>query len=355
MDQSLDEIIAERPNASRSRGRTANTRPRRNNYRDTQKVCPPPPIPIAALAAYQLPYRIARGVNDWVHDRFEDDRDTRSSRPPRQPRTDRYNSGSADQDSRGAKIRVNNIHYDLTQEDLEVRPLYSLAYITSTRNLTLTQELFTRIGPVHSVSLLYDRAGRSEGVAFVTYKRLSDAQTAIQEFDGANAKGQPIRLSLVTNTAPRRRNPFDSAEMPKGSLFDRAERPRGRDSRSLSPEAETSGGRRDRRNNSKLAPPDNIDRYIPGHRSPIRKHDSGRNRGRRGGREPREGTDSRTRGSGRTKKTQEELDQEMEDYWGKANAGADAATGAGADANQTAQPSKPAPATGGEEDIDMIE
>ncbi|EEQ28824.1 RNA binding domain-containing protein [Microsporum canis CBS 113480] len=333
MDQSLDEIIAERPNASRSRGRTANTRPRRNNYRDTQKVCPPPPIPIAALAAYQLPYRIARGVN--LPEETEQIWTSRSSRPPRQPRTDRYNSGSADQDSRGAKIRVNNIHYDLTQEDLE--------------------ELFTRIGPVHSVSLLYDRAGRSEGVAFVTYKRLSDAQTAIQEFDGANAKGQPIRLSLVTNTAPRRRNPFDSAEMPKGSLFDRAERPRGRDSRSLSPEAETSGGRRDRRNNSKLAPPDNIDRYIPGHRSPIRKHDSGRNRGRRGGREPREGTDSRTRGSGRTKKTQEELDQEMEDYWGKANAGADAATGAGADANQTAQPSKPAPATGGEEDIDMIE
>ncbi|KAK2850610.1 hypothetical protein FQN49_005499 [Arthroderma sp. PD_2] len=293
---------------------------------------------LPGLELWQLPgltgYFFLFG-SDWVHDRFEDDRDTRSSRAPRQPRTDRYNSGpAADQDTRGSKLRVNNIHYDLTQEDLE--------------------ELFTRIGPVNSVSLLYDRAGRSEGIAFVTYKRLSDAQTAIQEFDGANAKGQPIRLSLVSNAAPRRRNPFDSAELPKGSLFDRAERPRGRDSRSLSPDAEANGGRRSRRNN--LAPPENIDRYVPGQRSPIRKHDSGRNRGRRGGREAREGrNDSRTRGTGRTKKTQEELDQEMEDYWGKANTGAEAAAGATVDANQAAQPSQPAPAVGGEEDIDMIE
>ncbi|KAF3480084.1 RNA binding domain-containing protein [Arthroderma uncinatum] len=318
MDQSLDEIIAERPNTSRPRDRMANSRPRRNNYRDSQKV--------------------EETVQIWT---------SRSSRPPRQPRTDRYNSGPVvDHDSRGSKVRVNNIHYDLTQEDLE--------------------ELFTRIGPVNSVSLLYDRAGRSEGIAFVTYKRLSDAQTAIQEFDGANAKGQPIRLSLVTsNAGPRRRNPFDSAELPKGSLFDRAERPRGRDSRSLSPDADANGGRRSRRNNTNLAPPENIDRYVPGQRSPIRKHDSGRNRGRRGGREAREGNDSRTRGTGRTKKTQEELDQEMEDYWGKANTGAEAATGADAgtttaaatDANQAAQPSQPAPApaAGAEEDIDMIE
>ncbi|EGD93204.1 RNA binding domain-containing protein [Trichophyton tonsurans CBS 112818] len=327
MDQSLDEIIAERPDSSRPRGgRMAGSR-RRTNFRGSHK-----------------PSRGDRADLDldWVHDRFEDDRDSRSSRPPRQPRTDRYNSGPADQDSRGAKIRVSNIHYDLTQEDLE--------------------ELFTRIGPVYSVSLLYDRAGRSEGTAFVTYKRLSDAETAIHEFDGANAKGQPIRLTLVPSSAPRRRNPFDSAEMPKGSLFDRAERPRGRDSRSLSPDAaEASGGRRGRRNNTNLAPPDNIDRYVPGQRSPIRKHDSGRNRGRRGGgggRDSREATGSRNRGPGRTKKTQEELDQEMEDYWGKANA--DTAGGA---TNNTAenqpaaaQPAaQPAPAAGGEEDIDMIE
>lgn len=36
---------------------------------------------------------------------------------------------------------------------------------------------------------MYDRAGRSEGVAFVTYESHQDAKNAIREFDGANAAG----------------------------------------------------------------------------------------------------------------------------------------------------------------------
>lgn len=35
----------------------------------------------------------------------------------------------------------------------------------------------------------YDRAGRSEGTAFVTYETAKDASDAIREFDGANAAG----------------------------------------------------------------------------------------------------------------------------------------------------------------------
>lgn len=42
-------------------------------------------------------------------------------------------------------------------------------------------------------NLCYDRAGRSEGVAFVTYQYRDDATTAIQEFDGANANGKGSR------------------------------------------------------------------------------------------------------------------------------------------------------------------
>lgn len=75
------------------------------------------------------------------------------------------------------------------------------------------QDLFNRIGPVSNLSLVYDRAGRSEGVAYVTYNRANDARTAIAEFDGANAKGQPIRLTLVASGPGRRgRNPFDNVE-----------------------------------------------------------------------------------------------------------------------------------------------
>jgi THO complex subunit 4 len=37
--------------------------------------------------------------------------------------------------------------------------------------------------------LRYDRAGRSEGVAYVTYESKEDAEEAVKQFDGANANG----------------------------------------------------------------------------------------------------------------------------------------------------------------------
>jgi THO complex subunit 4 len=58
--------------------------------------------------------------------------------------------------------------------------------------LHTSQDLFDRIGPVLNVELTYDRAGRSNGVAFVTYQSAQDAKKAIREFDGANAKGKLI-------------------------------------------------------------------------------------------------------------------------------------------------------------------
>ena len=97
-------------------------------------------------------------------------------------------------------------------------------------------------------------------------------------------------------------------------------------------------------------PPTNVDRYVPGRgsrsRSPQRPRRDGRRPGarrergeRRGGR----GGGERTARDGRPKKTQEELDAEMEDYWGAKDNGADAAT--------TAVPT----AAATHDDIDMIE
>ncbi|KAK2748039.1 hypothetical protein FQN55_004588 [Onygenales sp. PD_40] len=278
---------------------------------------------------------------DWVHDKFEDDRDTRPSyRGNRAPHADRY-TPEPEPAQTGAKIRVTNLHYDLTEDDLE--------------------DLFTRIGPISSLSLRYDRAGRSEGVAFVTYKRTVDAQTAIREFDGANAKGQPISLTMVSSAPPRAaaRNPFDFAEKPKGSLFDRTEKPRTRDSRSLSledlsesPEGTTGRGGRTRRSDVTKPPPEHIDRYVPGQRSPRRRNDGGRGRGRRAG-EAKEGRERNgnagRQGGRRPRKTQEELDQEMEDYWGAA--AGETAAAADANGNGSAAPAPPV----ADDDIDMIE
>jgi THO complex subunit 4 len=94
-----------------------------------------------------------------------------------------------------ARLKVENLHYELSEDEVT--------------------ELFERIGPVVSARIEYDRSGRSEGVAYVTYTSMSHAREAIQKFSGANAKGmisgtrrvdigQPITVTLHTE-APRPR------------------------------------------------------------------------------------------------------------------------------------------------------
>lgn len=59
------------------------------------------------------------------------------------------------------------------------------------------KDLFNRIGPVEKLALSYDRAGRSNGVAYVTYERPQDAKKAIREFDGANANGEHVPIAIL--------------------------------------------------------------------------------------------------------------------------------------------------------------
>lgn len=164
-------------------------------------------------------------------------------------------------------------------------------------------------------------------------------------------------MAIVPAGGRRERNPFDSVEGAKGSLFDRVERPH---ERSLSPASDSEprrrggGGRRgargDRRSDVSKPPPAHIDRYVPGQSTAPPAPPAPR--GGRNGRE-RERADRMTV-NGRPRKTQNELDQEMEDYWGTANAGAGSAD------NETVpnEPQQIAPAStaaAGDDDIDMIE
>jgi THO complex subunit 4 len=238
----------------------------------------------------------------------------------------------------GVRLRVENLHYDLTEDDL--------------------RELFSRKGPVVEIQLLYDRQDRSRGTAFVTYNDLRDARDAIRDYDGANANGQPIRLTMVPIAPPTKpRNPFDTAERPSRSLFERIESP-ANDGRSRS----DSPRRNARRSNVERPPPDGIDRYIPGERNDSRRHSPlpRRGEGRRGNsdrgarrpgerrrRSPGKETDGHPLVGGRPRKTQEELDAEMEDYWG-AKEEAAKQNGTKSAAPDTASASV-------EDDVDMIE
>lgn len=231
-----------------------------------------------------------------------------------------------------------------------------------------------RIGPVVSCRLHYDRSDRSTGTAIVIYEDPRDARDAVREFNGANANGQPIRLSLQES----RRGP---AAAEGGSLFDRIQKP----SRSMFERIDSSddvnpprrrGGRRDDRSFSPrkgLRVPEGVDRYEPGGRDSRSPLPGGGRRGggrERGGRRPGARREESGRGGGRgkredgrsgprPKKTAEELDAEMEDYFG-GNGG----SAAGAENNGTTQqqngggaaPAAPAaPAATGDDDIDMIE
>lgn len=219
---------------------------------------------------------------------------------------------------------------------------------------------------------------RSQGTAFVTYEDPRDARDAIADYDGQNANGLPIKITMLPTapagaSGPRAAAPgaslFDRLDpRPPRSMFDRID---GGNARARDDSREDSRRRRDRSDSPRKARgavPEHIDRYVPGgrdSRSPVRRRgtpreagrrpgarreESGRGGGggggRRGGRTDEEG---RPLVGGRPKKTAAELDAEMEDYWGSKTAGDEASKGNGA----AAQASNGA-AHATTEDTDMV-
>ncbi|KAF3902109.1 hypothetical protein ABW21_db0203197 [Orbilia brochopaga] len=183
---------------------------------------------------------------------------------------------------------------------------------------------------------------------------------AVDQFDGANAKGQPIRVRIAPlHDRNRRGGPQHTNE--GRSLFERV---------AATPqdvETDESGRRSPRRGPRNVAEMRQnakelgIDRYIPGERGGPRDQQSrrgghvggGERERHRGGRGGGHGRGDRP-GSGvnRQRKTAEELDAEMNDYW-TANGGESSLQSAfapGAQAGGQPQPQQQQqtqPATGG--------
>lgn len=75
----------------------------------------------------------------------------------------------SDRINRGAEIKIENLHYNVTEKDL--------------------QDLFATVGEVTKAKIIFDTSGRSTGVGFVKYNEKEDAEKAIEkyhkvEFDG---------------------------------------------------------------------------------------------------------------------------------------------------------------------------
>jgi cold-inducible RNA-binding protein len=75
----------------------------------------------------------------------------------------------------GKKLYIGNLGYQVTKEDLE--------------------GLFAQAGTCESVSVIIDRAtGQSRGFGFVEMSSNSEAQKAIQQFNGHDLKGRALKV-----------------------------------------------------------------------------------------------------------------------------------------------------------------
>jgi len=144
------------------------------------------------------------------------------------------------------------------------------------------------------------------------YEDLRYAAEAIREFDGHRAMGQPIRVTLLPPPKQTGMSSPPSAPRPQRSLFDRVE-PRNDRTRSLSPDT----GRTARRTYGTTPSSGDVDRYIPtrAERSPLRRGNGPRSRRPGERRQPRRDEQGHPLVQGRPRKTTDELDAEMAEYW----------------------------------------
>ncbi|KAE9040094.1 hypothetical protein PR003_g5093 [Phytophthora rubi] len=84
--------------------------------------------------------------------------------------------GGKDSASPGTKILVKNLKFDILEEEV--------------------RELFGTVGEVSKAEIVYDRSGRSKGIARVWFTRRSDADKAIKQYDGRTLDGQPMQIAL---------------------------------------------------------------------------------------------------------------------------------------------------------------
>jgi cold-inducible RNA-binding protein len=75
-----------------------------------------------------------------------------------------------------AKLYVGNLSFNTTENDL--------------------QDLFATVGPVQEATIMQDRmTAKSRGFGFVTMSEASDAQKAIQQFNGKQVEGRALTVN----------------------------------------------------------------------------------------------------------------------------------------------------------------
>ncbi|GLE02407.1 hypothetical protein PINS_up011245 [Pythium insidiosum] len=85
--------------------------------------------------------------------------------------------------TQGTKILVKNLKFDIMEDDM--------------------RELFETVGKVTKAEIVYDRSGRSKGIARVWFAKRADAERAIKQFDGRELDHQKMFITLDTDSNVR--------------------------------------------------------------------------------------------------------------------------------------------------------
>jgi hypothetical protein len=126
------------------------------------------------------PYPKGDPEDQWSHDLYEGPRQTRGA-------ADLGNAGFLRRTLTGEQkttVEISNLSYEVTEDEL--------------------REILGEVGELSNVYIVFDRSGRSEGVARAVFDSREAANSAIREFDGAELEGQIINLSIVANDQGRR-------------------------------------------------------------------------------------------------------------------------------------------------------
>ena len=83
------------------------------------------------------------------------------------------------------RLLVSNLHHDVSESDL--------------------RQLFEEVGPLHKVSMRYDRAGRSEGSAEIHFFKREHAQLAIETYHEKPLDGQNLHIEIMEQRSQQRR------------------------------------------------------------------------------------------------------------------------------------------------------
>ncbi|ETW09613.1 hypothetical protein, variant 1 [Aphanomyces invadans] len=84
--------------------------------------------------------------------------------------------GRVSNDDAGHKIFVQNLKFDVLEDDLK--------------------ELFGTVGKVTKAEIVYDKSGRSKGLARVWFARRNDAEQAVKRYDGRLLDDQALKIAL---------------------------------------------------------------------------------------------------------------------------------------------------------------